>query len=117
MATQEDIALRLSAQRALLGHVPPHVRAVSLDRDDGAHRIWVRFFFDGEPSESVRDAAACAGTEILSDYPDEWDVTEEFVVCPAPQQIEHRRLLVYHRCEDSWVTDPSIKAVHDTGGA
>jgi hypothetical protein len=86
---------------------------VSVDCDTGRHRVWVRFIFDGPQSESVRDAAACAGTEVLADYPEGWDITEEFVVCPAPDRMEHRRLLVYHRCEDSWVTDAEPIAAAD----
>lgn len=100
MSVEEDIRLRLCAQRALLTHVTPR-----LDFDAKLHRIWVRFIFDGQPSESVREAASCAGTEIVADYPEGWDIIEEFVVCPTPDKMEHRRLLVYERCEDSWVTD------------
>jgi hypothetical protein len=116
MRVEDDIRLRLSAQRALLTHVTPRLRAVSLDYDSGKQRVWVRFTFDGQPSESVRDAASCAGTEVLADYPEGWDITEEFVVCPAPDPMEHRRLLVYHRCEDSWVTDAEPGAAPDRGG-
>src|SRR5262245_40826826 len=98
---EDDMRLRLSGQRALLTHVTPRLRAVSLDSDAGGHRIWVRFIFDGQPCESDRGEAACAGTEILADHTEGWAITEEIVVCPAPRPMEHRRLLVYHRCEDS----------------
>lgn len=105
MGISEDNQLRLSAQRALLDHVTPRLRAVSLDVDVDLHYVVARFIFDGEPGESARDAAACAGTEILADCPLGWDITEEFVICPAPSKMAHLRLLVYHRCEDAWVTD------------
>lgn len=114
-SAEEDIRLRLSAQRALLTHVTPRLRAVSLDCDASQHRVWVRFTFDGPPSESVRDAASCAGTEILADCPEGWDIDEEFVVSPAPAPMVHRRLLVYHRGEDSWVTDDEPTAMPATG--
>ncbi len=65
--------------------------------------IRVRFFFDGEPSDSIRDTASCAATEILADYPRGWSLDEEYLNCPAPGLMEHHRLLVYHRCEDEWV--------------
>lgn len=102
MGIEDDISIRLSAQRALLGHVTPALRAVSVDVDPQSRRVSVRFVFDGEVSEAVRDAAACAGTEILSDYPD-WDVDEQFLNVRAPLQIEHLRFVVYARCEDDWV--------------
>jgi len=115
MGVQEDNSFLLSAQRALLDRVTPRLRAVSLDYHLGEHRVWVRFIFDGEPGGVVRDAAGCAGSEILSDLPDGWDISEEFIVCPAPDRMQHRRLLVYHRCEDSWVTDPYSGVAPDRG--
>jgi biofilm PGA synthesis protein PgaA len=63
-----------------------------------------RFVFDGEPSEFVRDAASCAGTEMIADLPDPWTINEDFVVCPAPARMEHLRHVVYARCEDDWVS-------------
>jgi hypothetical protein len=98
-----DIRLRLCAQRALLTHIVPQLRAVSLDIVPDERRLGIRFVFDGDPSEPVRNAASCAATEVLSDYPD-WEVAEEYVTTPAPLRIEHLRLLVYARCEDEWVT-------------
>jgi hypothetical protein len=97
----DETLIRLSAQRALLTHVTPRLWAVSVDVDVAARRVSTRFIFDGEPSESERDTASCTATEIIADYPDRWDITEDFVVCPAPSQMDHLRLLVYHRCEDS----------------
>ncbi len=105
MGIPEDIQLRLSAQRALLTNVTPRLRAVSLDIDTEQYRIWVRFIFDGQPSETVKDTAGCIGAEILSDYPEGWNFTEEVILCCLPDKMEHLRLLVYHRCEDSWVLD------------
>jgi hypothetical protein len=101
MGVQDDITIRLSAQRALLTHVTSQLRAVSVDIDPSQRRVWVRFVFDGEPLEAAREAASCAATEVVADYPD-WKVAEEYVSTPAPGQMAHRRLLVYHRCEDQW---------------
>ena len=96
----EDIRLRLGAQRALLTHVTPQIRAVSIDYDADQHRVFVRLIFDSQPSQSALDAAACVGTEIIADYPEGWKITEEIVVCPAPGKMNQRRLVVYHRCEN-----------------
>lgn len=104
MIIDDDIRLRLSAQTALLTHVTPHLRAVSVDIAPSQKLVKIRFIFDGQPSESDRDTAYCAGTEIIAQYPEGWMIDEEFVDCPAPRPMEHLRLLVYHRCEDDWVS-------------
>jgi hypothetical protein len=78
------------------------LRAVSADIDLDEHRVLVRFIFDGKPSDSQRDAAACAGTEIISDDPG-WDIPEEFIILPAPAKMDHLRLVVFQRSEDPWV--------------
>ena len=103
MDLEDDIFFRLSAQRALLSHVTPELRAVSIDVDPRSRRVSVRFVFDGETSESVHDAASCVGAEILSDCPEAWDIDEQFINVPAPRQISHLPLIVYARCEDDWV--------------
>jgi len=105
MEPGSDIYLRLSAQRALLGHVTPLMRSASVDLDPVQKIVVVRFVFAREPSESEQDAAGCAGTEMIADYPDPWTIEEEFVVCPPPNhRTEHRKWNVYERCEDVWVS-------------
>ena len=105
MGHEDDARLRLSAQRALLGRVMPSLRAVSLDVISLQRRILIRFVFDAQPHDSVRDAVGCSATEIIADYPDGWVISEEIVVCPAPMKIDDLRLVAYRRCEDAWVTD------------
>ena len=104
MGSNDDIDVRLSAQRALLGHVTPQLRAVSVDVDPERQRLAVRFVFDGEPSESVRDTASCAAAEMIADRPQGWTIGEDIVICRAPEPMKHLRHLVYARCEDDWVT-------------
>jgi hypothetical protein len=103
MELDDDIAVRLSAQRALLGHVTPQLRAVSVELDNVCRRLTVRFVFAAEPSESGRDAASCAGAEMIADRPDGWTIDEQIVVCEPPAQAVHLRHLVYTRSEDTWV--------------
>lgn len=102
MAHEDDIQLRLSAQRALLTHVTPSMRAVSVEIIPEQRRAWVRFIFDGEPSPTEKETASAAHTEILTDFVDELMVELEMVRTPAPQRMQHLRLLVFHRCEDEW---------------
>ncbi len=103
MAQEDDIKLRLSAQRALLTHITPTMRAVSVEFIPEQRRAWVRFIFDGKPSPDEEETASVAHTEILTDFVDEWTVELEMVRTPAPQRMEHLRLVVFHRCEDEWV--------------
>ena len=103
MSSEDDIRLRLTAQRALLTHVTPELRSVSADIDPERQSVHLRFFFAREPSDSERDAASCASTEVIADYSDGWVLDEEYLVVPATEKMPHLRLLVYHRCEDEWV--------------
>lgn len=111
-----DTRIRLSAQRALLTHVTPSMRAVSVEVQPAAQTAWMRFVFDGEPSPDGREVASCAHTELLTDFVDEYSVELELVACPAPARMVHRRWLVYERCEDSWVRDAEPPAPPDRDG-
>jgi hypothetical protein len=98
------ISFRLSAQRALLTHVTPPLRAVSLAVDESSRRWTIRFVFDGRPSVSQLEAARCAVTEIVADFWElGWGYSEEFLFVAAPGKIQHLDWLVFHRCEDEWV--------------
>jgi hypothetical protein len=59
--------------------------------------------FDEQPSDSQLDAAHCAVTLVLSDFPD-WEYTDEFLFVPVPGEFQSLELPVYARCEDSWVS-------------
>ncbi len=106
MALEDDIRLRLSAQRALLTHITTSMRAVSVDVVPEVRHARIRFIFDGEPPVAEAEAASCASAEIQTDFVDDWVVDWEIVSTPAPQAMSHLRMLVYHRCEDPWVLIP-----------
>src|SRR5436190_577673 len=99
MTHPAHISFRLSAQRALLTHVTPPLRHVPLSVDEQDRRWAIRFVFDGRPSESQLEAAGCAVTEVLADFPD-WEYTDEFLFVRAPGQFSKLEWSVYHRCED-----------------
>jgi hypothetical protein len=102
VAETAHISFRLSAQRALLTHVTPPLRAVSLAVDEVNRRWAIRFVFDGQASASQIEVARIAVTEILSDHVD-WAFTEEYLFVAAPARIEHLDWVVFMRCEDEWV--------------
>src|SRR5689334_25430517 len=99
MTLPAHISLRLSAQRALLTHVTPPLRAVSLSVDEMVRRWAIRFVFDDRPSESQLEAARCVVTEVFADFPD-WEYADEFLIVPAPGNFQGLEWSVYHRCED-----------------
>jgi hypothetical protein len=104
MGVEDDVRLQLSLQRALLTHVTPELRAVSAESDRVRRVVSLRFIFARPPSDSERDAASCSATEVIADHPDGWLLEEEYPVVPAGVPMSHLRLLVYHRCEDTWVS-------------
>lgn len=92
-----DIALRLSAQRALLDRVTPNLRAVSCELGDNAVRI--RSYFERDPTEAEREEIASAGTEIIADYLTEV-LEEEILVSARPMaELDHLEMIVFRRYE------------------
>lgn len=104
MSIEDDVRLRLSLQRALLTHVTPELRSVSADVDPERRLINLRFVFARKPSDSEQDATSAAATEVIADYPNDWDLNEEYAVLPVPDRMSELRLVVYCRCEDEWVS-------------
>jgi hypothetical protein len=104
MAAEDDVYLQLSLQRALLGAVTPELRSVSAEIDLEKLWVYIRFIFAREPSDSEREAAAVAATEVIAAFSDGWMVDEEYQVLPPEERMSFLRLLVYHRCEDDWVS-------------
>jgi hypothetical protein len=61
--------VRLVAQRALLGEIPPRLRSVSFDiADDGRlrGRLRGRFEFDGDPTDEERECARVVMTNVVA---------------------------------------------------
>jgi hypothetical protein len=80
-----DPALRLSAQRALLGAISPQVRLIKVRRDEEVIRLttWI-----AEPlGDDAVDALAVAATEIIADFPD-CLIEERLIVSQAPLPVE-----------------------------
>ncbi len=77
--------LLLSVQRALLGAVPHNLRAVTCDWD--GTEIKLRFVFDGEIAEENYEHAQIVGTEVVSDFPAPWTISEDIVRLDYPGGI------------------------------
>lgn len=89
----------LSLNRGLLGEVPPQLRQASIEVDETSAVIRVRFEYDGVPSDAARESCLCAATEAIGDYGAPWDLDEQHISRPMPEQLEGLRYLVYLRAE------------------
>src|SRR6266581_7719163 len=98
--TEHDNSLLLSAQRALIGEVPPRLRSVSFDLSQDGEELRARFEFDGDPTEDELECASVVMTNILADYSrNPRTFHEEVVAAPCPQKPQFLRLVVFYRNE------------------
>lgn len=100
---EKDLSLRtrilLSAQRALLGEVPPSLRMAALDWDE--NRIYLRCYFDGPVSEEDRESMESVTTEMIADSFPELNVELRVIRLDAPSRVERpARAVAYLRRED-----------------
>src|SRR5215204_5532189 len=94
---QLGVDLRLSAQRALWGHVPSSLRAVSLEMRGTA--ILFRAVFEPGASEADRELLSVAATELIADFPAPTTIEEEFLDVALPEKPPRLRYLVFLRSE------------------
>ncbi len=89
----------LSAQRALLGEVPPSLRMVALDWDE--KRIHLQCYFDGPVSEEDRESMESVTTEMIADFFPGLNVELRIIRLDAPSRMEQpARAVAYLRRED-----------------
>src|SRR5690554_4740534 len=90
--------LLLTVQGALIGEVPPNLRALAVRRED--EKITLECIFDGPISDDDYDAMASVATEIEADYfPPYWcdvqvvriDAPERFFESVAGRVVYGRR--------------------------
>ena len=94
---EKGILLRLSAQRALLGNIPPSLRCASVEYR--GTDIACRFVFDGEPAEDDKELLSCAATEIIADYSEPFTISEEYLAIRQPAEAPYLRHIVFRRHE------------------
>jgi hypothetical protein len=89
--------LQLSAQRALWGHVPRSLRAVSIASAEPEIRF--RCYFDAGASEADRQLLSEAASEIIADFSAPWNISEELLDLAAPKPMQHLEHLIFLRHE------------------
>jgi hypothetical protein len=95
--------MRLSVQKALLGHITKDLRAVCVKNERGM--VVTTFFCDGKLSEELEDCALITDAEISSSLP--WKIEDiakpqtdvTFVCVEYPQKMPLFEYIVYHRYE------------------
>jgi hypothetical protein len=92
-------ALVLSLVRALWGEIHPELRQASIEADESALIIRLRFEYDGMAAGPAQESCSCAAGEVISDFPAPWDLDEQHVAAPSPNPLNSLTHLVYRRWE------------------
>jgi len=87
----------LSVQRALLGEVFPALRGVSIELDDS--KICLVCIVDGMLSSEDAESLSCIESEVMADFPEEYEVSLETVRCDAPAEMPTCSVWAYRRRE------------------
>jgi hypothetical protein len=94
---QLEVNLRVAAQIALLGAVPPMLRSVSCElRGKTIHFLAV---FEPGASDDDRELLSVAATEVLASFDSSHGIDEQFVDVPVserPPRLEH---VMFERAE------------------
>lgn len=77
--------LRLSLQRALVGAVPPSLRAVTCGW--AGTEVQIRYIFDGPINPDEHEDMLCVGTEVIADFPSPWTIDEQAVRVDHPESL------------------------------
>jgi hypothetical protein len=86
---QEDFDVRarllLSVQMALVGAVPPALRAVLCSWEE--HKIGLRFVFDGQIDPDDSEDMSVVGAEVIADFHSPWIINDQVERLDAPAKI------------------------------
>ena len=86
----ERTYLLLSVQQALLGVVPPSLRAVACGWRE--NEIILRFVFDGPIDSEDEENMRVVGTEVVADFPAPVTIEEQIIRADHPSRIEEHAL-------------------------
>ena len=92
-------ALVLSLVRGLWGEIHPRLRQASIEADEAARIVRLRFEYDGEAVGPAQESCSCAATEVIADFPSSWQLDEQHVAAPHPTRLTPLTHLVYRRWE------------------
>jgi hypothetical protein len=100
MEPQNNLILkaRLSLQRALLGEVPPSLRAVVLSIK--SHCLEGRFYFDGPIYEEEEEMVSCVESEVIADYDEGVEIKMHCNRLDFPSPIDDDGVWVFKRKEN-----------------
>ena len=88
----------LSTNRALLGAITPHLRAIAIDYD--SQKFLLRGYFDLGATEEEKEMLNAALTEITADL---WQEIKEWkfeaIDRPYPSEMESLKEMVFRRYE------------------
>lgn len=94
----DEVQLKLSAQRALWGAVSHGLRAVSAEICNNT--IYWQCVFESEDAKAKEwEDLSVAATEVISDAPEHFSISEEYLVVIPPNKMEHLRRLIFLRKE------------------
>ncbi|MCP5537300.1 MAG: hypothetical protein H7A51_13850 [Akkermansiaceae bacterium] len=96
----EITILKLSALRALWGHVSPTLRSASIERTGDTIK-W-RCVFDTGASEDDLELASMAGTEIIADYELPITIEQEAIITPFPDRVNELEHRIFFRHEHGY---------------
>ena len=100
----DRMSLLLWLQRGLLGEVHPQLRQASIEADSSSHVVRLRFEYDGEPAEAVKESCSCAATEIIAAFPSPWQLDDQHVSVPFPAKLRPLQYVGYARAESRSAT-------------
>lgn len=86
MTPEFRVRIAMSVMRALLGEITSNVRTV-LVRVSSDDEFLIEFYMDGDVSKEFIEAASCIETEVIADFPDEFDISHKVVRLDAPAKI------------------------------
>ena len=92
-------SLVLSLLRGLCGQVHPELRQASIEADEKAHIVRLRFEYDGAAVGPARESCSCAATEVIADLPSPWNMEEQHVATSATESLSALQHVVYRRWE------------------
>lgn len=69
----------LSVNRALLGEIFPELVAVSCNVEKEG-RFELVFIVDSTPSDSIVEGISCVETEVLADFPENFEISHKIVL-------------------------------------